>query len=294
VRSIKKINKIAKFFVFFALLGLCCVFSMTVYADETQQQTVIEKKLADQRKASEIPISISLFKPTYVLPYYYTASPDYAVYANNTPDNQTVMHNEFKAQFSLLVPLWHDMFGWKDSDLEMAYTQLSYWQVYASSQYFRETNYEPELFVQKFYKNWLVRTGVEHESNGRGGLYERSWNRAYLTTQYSGVDWLVSLKIWTLIFPAESVDLHNPDILHYLGRDQLELAKKCGNFEFAVEAQNLESGLTRGFIEPTVSYQLTKHMAAYGQFFSGYGQSLIEYNHRTQSVGVGISFNNWI
>ena len=259
-----------------------------------QAPTVLEKKLANQIKASENPVSIALFKPTYVLPYYYTASPDYAVYANNTPNNQNVMNSEFKSQFSFLVPLTYNVFGWQDSALEIAYTQLNFWQVYADSEYFRETNYEPELFIQKLDQNWLFRSGIDHQSNGRGGMYERSWNRAYFTTQVSGTDWLISLKVWAVIFPADSVDAHNPDIVHYLGRDDLILSKKWGKTTFSLEAQNLESGLTRGFIEPTISYQLTQHMAVYGEFFSGYGQSLIEYNHRTQAAGIGIAFNNWI
>lgn len=276
------------------LITLLSVFSTTVYADETKQKTALEEKLAYEKKTAENPFSVGLFKPTYVLPYYYTASPDYAVYANNTPDDQRPMNAEFKAQFSLLMPIVYDLFGWKGSAFQIAYTQLNYWQVYASSQYFRETDYEPEAFVQKSYLNWLFRVGAEHQSNGRGGMYERSWNRAYVTTQYSGADWLVSLKLWTLIFASQSSDLHNPDILHYLGRDELVMSKKLGNFTLSVEAQNLESGLTRGYVEPTVSYQLTKHFALYGQFFSGYGQSLIEYNHRTQAAGIGIAFNNWI
>lgn len=276
-----------------------CAVAVTfcVYADEADSkpsETVLEKQFSDQYKASQIPLSISLFKPTYVLPYYYTASPDFAVYNNNTPDNQRVMNSEFKAQFSLLIPIAYDLFGWKDSALEMAYTQLNYWQVYASSQYFRETNYEPEVFVQKLNHDWLVRAGVEHQSNGRGGTYERSWNRAYVTGQISGTNWLASLKVWALIFPAESVDLHNPDILYYLGRDQIVLSHKWGKATFSIEAQNVESGLTRGYVEPTFSYQFMKHMSLYVQFFSGYGQSLIEYNHRTQAAGIGIAFNNWI
>ncbi|MDX2164015.1 MAG: phospholipase A [Gammaproteobacteria bacterium] len=286
--------------MFRLLVAALCVFSVTVaYADtdtvdKNPDQTVLEKQFAEQMKAAKNPLAVALFKPTYVLPYYYTNSPDYAVYTNNTPNNQQVMHNEFKAQFSLLVPLAYNVFGVKDSAIEMAYTQLSYWQVYASSQYFRENDYNPEVFAQKLYKKWLFRTGIEHQSNGRGGAYERSWNRAYFTSAYSGRDWLASLKVWTLIFPSESSDLHNPDILHYLGREQIVLSKKCGNFVYSVEAQNIESGFTRGYIEPTVSYHLTNYMSVYLQGFSGYGQSLIEYNHRTNSVGIGIAFNNWI
>jgi phospholipase A1 len=274
---------------------LLCVFSVKAYADETSQQpTVLEKKLTGRLKTAENTFAIGLFKPTYILPFYYTGSPDYDVYANTSPNGQKTTHAEFKSQFSLVLPLMHDLLGWKDSSFEVAYTQLNYWQAYADSEYFRETDYEPEVFVQKPYHNWLFRGGAEHQSNGRGGLYERTWNRAYVTTQYSGVDWLVSLKLWAVIFPSEASDLHNPDIIHYLGREQIVVSKKYGDLTLSIEAQNIESGFSRGFVEPSASYQLTKHVAAYVQVFSGYGQSLIEYNHRTQSAGIGFAFNNWI
>ena len=74
--------------------------------------------------------------------------------------------------------------------LDVAYTQLMYWQFYAKSQYFRETDYEPEVFISdNFLKNWLLNAGAVHESNGRGGELERSWNRAYLELNFSGPQW---------------------------------------------------------------------------------------------------------
>lgn len=285
-------NRFKKILVSLVLVFLC----VNSYAQEikTEEKTALEKRLTDQHKAAKNPFGVSLYRPTYILPFYYTASPDFEAYMNNTPNNQRVMNSEFKGQLSLLMPIVYDLFGCPNSSLELAYSQVSYWQVYANSQYFRETDYEPEVFVQEFWNNWLFRVGADHQSNGNGGMDERSWNRAYVTAQYGGTDWMASLKVWTLIFPAQSADLHNPDILYYLGRDELILSKKYGKFTFSIDMQNLESGLTRGFIEPTVSYQFTDHIAGYFQFFTGYGQSLLEYNHHTQAAGIGIAFNNWI
>jgi phospholipase A1 len=62
----------------------------------------------------------------------------------------------------------------------------------------------------------------------------------------------------------------------------------------SIQLQNLESGLHRGSITGTLSYPLTKHFSIYAQYFNGYGQSLIEYNHATQGIGIGIAFNDWI
>jgi phospholipase A1 len=238
---------------------------------------------------------LHLFNPTYILPYYYTSSPYEEVYTNNTPDNQKIMSSEFKGQLSFYVPLVPNLFGSKNTSINAAYTQLSYWQVYASSQYFRETNYEPELFVEHHLnKNWFFRGGVDHQSNGRGGTMERSWNRAKLGAFYKKDDLLVGLTGWGLIFTNQSSELHNPDIAHYLGHENLLVADRFHNATISLQLQNIESGLSRGFIETSVSYPLTKYVSLYVQYFNGYGQSLIEYNHRTQGAGIGFDFSSWL
>jgi phospholipase A1 len=199
-----------------------------------------------------------------------------------------------KAQLSLIVPVVAHLFNDKTS-LDVAYTQLNYWQVYASSQYFRETNYEPEIFVSShFHRNWLLTAGLDHQSNGRGGDLERSWNRVVVSTAVSGENWVLGAKIWDLIFKNESSNLHNPDIAHYLGYDALLFSYKFHNVVTSVQVQNLESGFARGSTSITFSYPISKHFLMYTQYFTGYGQSLIEYNHRTQSAGIGIALNDWI
>ena len=35
-------------------------------------------------------ITLHSLKPSYILPFYYTKSPDYAVYKGNIPNNQTL------------------------------------------------------------------------------------------------------------------------------------------------------------------------------------------------------------
>ena len=66
------------------------------------------------KKEEEIPpnsFAIAFYKPTYVLPYYYTGSPDYAVYQNNTPGNERLMRSEAKYQLSFKVPIWKNIFN---------------------------------------------------------------------------------------------------------------------------------------------------------------------------------------
>lgn len=40
------------------------------------------------------------------------------------------------------------------------------------------------------------------------------------------------------------------------------------------------------------SYPLTKHVRLYSQLFSGYGESMIDYNFRQTRIGLGIMLND--
>ncbi|MCL9783503.1 phospholipase A [Vibrio sp. S4M6] len=253
--------------------------------------SILEQKIRQERKISDTPGGISFYKPTYILPFYYTGSPYQAVYTGQTPDDQEVMHSEFKSQFSFRMPLWRDMFGNPNYSLNAGYTQLFYWQFYAKSQYFRETDYEPEVFFSDhFQKNWRISYGVVHQSNGRGGEYERSWNRIYANLETSGDNWLLSIKPWKLVFKPESSDLHNPNIAHYLGHEKIRyLYRFDNNMTTSVAITNIESGMQRGSVEVDYTIPVLSNMSLMLQYFNGYGQSLIEYDHRTQSVGIGFS-----
>jgi phospholipase A1 len=299
------------------ILSLALMLSSTLYAAKPLKPTTAEPDLQsqvkgaldtitpaqnsalnsrwEQARAANNTLSITLYRPTYVLPFYNTSSPYYGVYNNSTPDHQKVMHNEFKSQLSFYVPVVSNLFYDPRKSLNIAYTQLNFWQVYASSQYFRETNYEPEVFVEDhFHPNWLIRAGVNHQSNGRGGDLERSWNRVIETLQFSGENWLMSVSVWQMIFKGQSSDLHNADIAYYLGHESILFSYKIKEVRASIQVQNLESGLKRGSVTTTLSYPVSKHISLYGEYFKGYGQSLIEYNHSTQGVGIGIAFNDWI
>ena len=240
-------------------------------------------------------ISIDLGKQTYILPYYYTQTPDQAVYAGSTPDDQRIKNNEFKAQISLKVPLAHNLFG-THSGLTFAYTQLMYWQPYTESPYFRELNYEPELYLShSITKHWLAHLGIMHQSNGRGGNLERSWNRAYFDGIYHTDNIYLSIKPWVLLFTNKSSGLHNADITHYLGYSRWLAAYQYHQLVISfMSRNNLESGFSRGAEYLTLSYPIHQHLRLFIQGFSGYGQSLIEYNHYTNGLGIGIALNDWL
>ena len=164
------------------------------------QHSALQRRLEAEKKIQKSEYGISFFEPTYILPFYYTGKPYNQVYQGHTPDNQTVMSEELKAQLSFELPVWLNMFH-SNYSIYVTYTQLSYWQLYANSQYFRETNYEPSIFVSDhFLPNWLASVGIVHQSNGRGVPLERSWNRLFLDVSFSGKHWLINIKPWLLIF----------------------------------------------------------------------------------------------
>lgn len=259
------------------------------------ERAALSTRLEEKKSLQGNHYGVSFYEPTYVLPFYYTGKTYNSVYQGTTPENQRVLNEEFKAQFSFKFPIWLRMFNSKLS-LNMYYTQLSYWQFYVKSQYFRETNYEPALYLSyRFVPHWLGWFGIVHQSNGRGGHLERSWNRLFVDIMYSRDNFILSVRPWILVFKKNSSNLHNPDITRYLGYERIVVAYQFYNQEVSLMLRNtFESGFHRGAIELNYSFPIHGVLHGYIQFFSGYGQSLIEYNHYTNSVGVGIIINNWI
>ncbi len=288
---------------FLSLLMLSAALCATnVYADNTaSNMPPTDAQTKPVYAQLDDPAWITLYKPTYVLPFYYTDSPDNAVYQNSTPDGQNIKKLELNFQISLKVPLWHHFIS-PVSTLYMAYTQNSFWQAYNNSPFFRETDYEPELYVENkidlplgsYWQLKFLNTGAVHQSNGRGGDLERSWNRLYANAILANQNWLVSIKPWYVIH-GSSMETHNPDIANYLGYGRVLVSYKYNQQIFSVKARNIfESNFKRGAVQATWSFPLTKHVKGYLLGFSGYGQSLIEYNHYTNSVGVGVALNDWV
>lgn len=100
----------------------------------------VEQRAQEENKIANNPFAVSFYQPNYILPFNYTQFPDNNVYNGQTPDNQQISHYDVKFQLSLKYPLWNFNDFHK---LYVAYTQMSYWQAYQNSAFFRETNYEP-------------------------------------------------------------------------------------------------------------------------------------------------------
>lgn len=184
-----------------------------------------------------------------------------------------------------------------------AYTQQSSWQAFNSqgSSPFRETNYEPELIATfgtgNQYGLKLINLGLVHQSNGRDLPGSRSWNRVYLQGGWETDTLSALVRGWWRV-PESALQDDNPDIEDYTGRAEIALRWAPLDDSQAVDLtlrNNLRSEQNRSFVQidwatPITLGQSTKlHI----QLTSGYGESLIDYNYRQTTFGLGVSFREW-
>ena len=246
-----------------------------------------------------LPPRISVYEPTYILPAYYTFSPDDAVYGNTLPNGQSLNKLEVKFQLSFKIAMAS---SGPAKSVYVAYTQMSYWQLYRDSAFFRETNYQPELLIAPE-NRWDLGAGWDlgfrvapfvHQSNGRGGDLERSWDRTsadllFERLEENGDGWTADLRAWG-VWRDPAYRRYNPDLARYLGYVRPSATYKRGPWEFSLVVRNqFESGFRRGSVETSVSHYFGSNWSVYAQYFNGYGQSLIEYNHATNALGAGFA-----
>jgi phospholipase A1 len=184
--------------------------------------------------------------------------------------------------------------------LWFAYTQQNQWQVYAGdiSSPFRETNYMPELFgsyrpgVELGGWQWnLLNFGFNHQSNGRADPISRSWDRLFVEGGFERENLALIVRAWTRVRPGDYED-DNPDITDYLGYGQVTALYRRGENTFTLLGRgNLATGKGAAQFSWT-SQPVLGPMRVYFQLFSGYGESLIDYDWNQTTVGLGVTLND--
>lgn len=245
-----------------------------------------------ERREIGKPFTLLAHRPTYLLPYSYNAKVN---------DNQAVEdpeRTEAGFQISFKFPVWRDAFGTGDN-LFMSYTNRSFWQVYdqSASSPFRSTDHEPELFWRHLsdaawgpVEFFGFDIGVSHQSNGRSRPLSRSWNRVVGTTVLSLDDFALGVRSWLRI-PEDNDDDDNPDIEDYLGYGELRLIYAPNRNTFTLMTRAAQKG---GAVELTWSHQLTSAVRLYAQYFNGFGETLIDYDHRVERISLGIALNDYL
>jgi phospholipase A1/A2 len=249
--------------------------------------------------------------------------PTSAVFRQPVGD-QHLEEQELKFQLSIKVKVAEQIGN--IADLWFGYSQQSNWQAFnnANIRPFRNTDYEPELILgfplsaqasALGFTPRLINLGLVHQSNGQRDPFERSWNRVYAQI---GLDrdvdkardrFAVLARAWYRLPETPAQDV-NPDIQHYLGYGDLVFFWRHGDSNVsALLRNNLQTQNNRGSLQLNWSIPVTRvpsldnvnvqphidhELRFYVQFFNGFGETLLDYNHYQTTIGIGLMLTDWL
>ncbi|REE27514.1 phospholipase A1 [Winogradskyella pacifica] len=276
-------------------------------AQELEENEIGLKSLSEiwdlDKETKQGVFKLRSYKPVYVTAGRRSNNPNKLPYSEN-PDFSSTIPKEFnnyeaKFQLSFKTKLAESLFFGK-GDLWVGYTQIAHWQIYNTelSRAFRELNYEPELMLNfpldiKIAGLTLKMFGVSfnHQSNGRDLPRSRSWNRVIFNLALESKNLQIYLSPWIRL--NDEVD-ENPLITNYIGNGRLKAIYKLKKHTFyAIATNSFSLKDNHGSLEFNYLYPINKDLQVQAQFFTGYGETLVDYNHYQSTFGIGVSFVNW-
>ena len=184
--------------------------------------------------------------------------------------------------------------------LWFAYTQQSQWQIFSPdiSRPFRETNYMPELFgsfrpgIEVAGMQWnLLNFGYTHQSNGRSDPISRSWDRLFVEAGLERGNFVLLARAWTRISEDEARRRQSRHRRLLRPRRDTGIYKWRDNSFTLMARGNLSTG--KGAAQFTwASRPLLGPLRGYLQVFTGYGESMIDYNWSQTTIGLGVTLND--
>lgn len=189
--------------------------------------------------------------------------------------------------------------------LHVAYTQRALWAITEVSSPFFDSSYMPELLFQSLASSvdrsgglrWIGwQAAFQHESNGRDGPGSRSMNYFYFRPMLAWGDldgWRLLLRPKFIAYAGDVGD-ENSDIRRYRGYGELRAVISKGNRLAVSLLGRMGSRFDKGSLQIDVSYPtlfMTGNFAMYLQlqYWSGYGESLLDYNRRSEALRAGFS-----
>ncbi len=187
------------------------------------------------------------------------------------------------------------------SPLHFGYSQKSWWDIAESSAPFKEHNYNPEIFwdfedplagegyLPSELGRFVDRFGYEHQSNGRDGLASRSWDRLYAqkTFRFPEQNLSLRLKAWNVVNRGEE----NTDITDFIGNGEAKLTYHAPSTRWELSTSVMKGHHTSkysyrvDYVSDLSAWLNSRFMLSY---YDGYGEALISYNEKTQSLRAGV------
>nr|WP_259372089.1 phospholipase A [Caldimonas mangrovi] len=247
------------------------------------------------------------YRPNFLLPVHYTSS------INRLPESPTRPSTgersdykpiEAKLQISLRTKIAQSVLL-PDADVWFGYTQQSLWQVWnrKESSPFRNTDFEPELIyvvpvpegLRSLPHGWdfrMVQLGIAHQSNGQTEPLSRSWNRVYLAAGLEKGDVSLYARVHKRL-REDADDNDNPDLTSYVGRGDIALAWLPGRATASLRWRTNLRDFRRGSWQLDWTYPVDSDkpdgLRWYVQAFTGYGETLLDYNYQQSSLGIGLT-----
>ena len=243
-------------------------------------------------------LRVRTYRSVYALPARYTTRknnfPSSPAPGRTVTESDRLNEVEAKFQFSFKTKVFDDPL-FNNGDVWFGYTQQSSWQAYNNEESapFRENNFEPEIFstwrtgIDLGVVRWqFVNLGFVHQSNGRSQPRSRSWNRLYADFGFERGDWQFFIRPWLRADPENDDD--NPDIEKFMGHGDVRVKWRKNKHDLRLLAR-WAPGHDRGALQFDWHYPLVGDLKAYLQVITGYGETLIDYNHRQTTIGLGVS-----
>lgn len=231
---------------------------------------------------------------------------------NNATSSTDYRTTEARLQLSVRTKVAQGIFAYRGEgtdSLWFAYSQQSYWQLFtpALSRPFRNTDHEPEVFyitpIQTAQPGtWRLRLGglgLVHQSNGQSLPLSRSWNRVYVLAGAERGDLQVHGRLWNRI--AEGSNDDNPGISDYIGRGELvvrwqadreNLFSVTGRHGLKKDAHgSVRLEWFRTLADP--GFGIPGGLRLHTTLFSGYGDTLLDYNKPRTVFTIGFSLVEW-
>ena len=186
----------------------------------------------------------------------------------------------------------------------IAYTQTSLWNLNGGDPAFYDTSYKPELLylwervIGGHATNWFrldLQTGLQHESNGKGGVDEHSLNIGYIQPRLTfgrDDDFQLTLQPRAWVYLGQRY--HNDDIADYRG--YVDLRATVGwrrGLQLSALGRMGQDGDHRS-IQLDLTYPTMRFFGSFSlyldiQYYRGYGESLLGYNQETDAWRFGFS-----
>lgn len=274
--------------------------------DDFALRKAVKRKEFIEDKAGAVPFLLLPHRPNYIMPITYQFLPNDQPFADVLGDEWPGLNHE-EAVFQISVKYQIARLTPDNSNrLYVAYTNKSHWQVYndRTSRPFRETNHEPEIMAV-FTPDWgyidRVYLSLNHQSNGQYTGLSRSWNRIMLGMFHITGNMVVGVAPWWRIpetqkaDPEDPSDNDNPDIDDYMGYGEFIFMRMVGQRSLSIKVRNnLRTDHNNGSIELDWSFPITPRVKGFVQYFEGYGESLIEYDHYQKRLGFGFKISDYL